>query len=97
LREIRGQVSRDGADERCLVGWFVVEVSDLRSSLPFTWKPEAHAARHFVKKKKRLPRNGRRGPAFFPNSPQSPRQRTSLFNQPEQSIQLIDFASVRTT
>jgi hypothetical protein len=30
-RKIRDQVSRDGADEKCLVGWFVVGVSDLRS------------------------------------------------------------------
>jgi len=31
IERIRDQVSRDGADEKCLVGWFVVGVSDLRS------------------------------------------------------------------
>lgn len=30
----RDQVSRDGADESFLVGWFVVGALDLRSSIP---------------------------------------------------------------
>ncbi|WP_133192721.1 hypothetical protein [Labrenzia sp. 011] len=68
LRGFRDQVSRDGADEKILVGWFVVGVSDLRSFFPVfndragTFeRPPAFPSYEA----KRLPRNPISGPALF--------------------------------